>query len=328
MSELRSSSSGAGRPGNLSKPLAASIIAGLAVFAGLAVYADVTEVGQSFAGFKWPYVPLILGLTLLNYFLRFCKWHYYLDVLGIELRRADSLRVFLAGLTMSVTPAKLGEVFKSYLLKRLNGTEVSRSAPIVLVERMTDVLGLVTLAAMSFSAFRYGLHVMVVTLALLLLLVAVVRVRSLAHRLLEVTARAPLLGRLSTSLSIAYESAHTLFGLKTLMVGVVLGVISWGFECVALYFVLQGLGVDASLLLATFVFSFSSLAGAVSMIPGGLAVAEGSLAGLLITAGVGKGIAATATIMIRFCTLWFGMALGAASLLASRRLYMGSRKVA
>jgi len=37
---------------------------------------------------------------------------------------------------------------------------------------------------------------------------------------------------------------------------------------------------------------------------------EGSFAGLLILSGIPKGIAAGATIIIRFCTLWFGVVVG------------------
>jgi uncharacterized protein (TIRG00374 family) len=102
------------------------------------------------------------------------------------------------------------------------------------------------------------------------------------------------------------------------VVAIAISVISWEFECLAMYFVLDGFGVDSSVLLSTFVFSFSSLVGAVSMIPGGLLVAEGSFAGLLILSGIPKGIAATATMVIRFCTLWFGVIVGLVTLFLIR----------
>lgn len=297
-------------PGRSRKRLLLSIVVGLAIFAGLSIYADIGEVIQAFAEFKWSYIPLILLLTLLNYILRFYKWHYYLRCIGIRIKSTDSLRIFLSGLAMSVTPAKLGEVFKSYLLKRLNGTEVSRSIPVVFAERITDVLGLLILAAVSFSVFQYGKEVLIIVLAVLFMLIVILQSRRICIKLLDALKSIPLVNRLSDSLISAYESAYTLFRLKILLVAVAISVISWGFECMAMYFVLKGFGVSASLLLSTFVFSFSSLVGAVSMIPGGLAVAEGSIAGLLIFAGFTKGIAAGATVIIRFCTLWFGVIVG------------------
>lgn len=300
-----------GKPLNrFRKRLVASIIVGLGIFVALSIYADVGEVTQAFAKFRWGYIPLILTLTLLNYLLRFYKWHYYLRCIGIEIKGRDSLGIFLSGLAMSVTPAKLGEIFKSYLLKRLNGTEVSKSVPVVFAERIADVLGLLILAAISFSALKYGLDVLIIVLAILLTLIAILQSRQICVKLLEVFRSVPLVNKLSGNLIIAYESAYMLFRLKNLAVAVSISVLSWGFECLAMYFVLAGFGTDASVLLSTFVFSFSSLAGAVSMIPGGLGVAEGSFAGLLILSGFPKSIAATATVIIRFCTLWLGVIVG------------------
>lgn len=286
------------------------IIVGLGVFVALSIYADIGQVIQSFAKFRWGYIPLILALTLLNYLLRFYKWDYYLRNIGIRLKVKDSLAIFLSGLVMSVTPAKLGEVFKSYLLKRLNGTEISRSIPVVFAERITDVLGLLILAAASFSVFQYGKEVLIVVLIFLLVLIVVIQSKRICNKLLEISKSIPLINKLSDSLRMSYESAYTLFRFRTLIVAMLISVISWGFECLAMYFVLQGFGVNVSVLLSTFVFSFSSLAGAVSMIPGGLIVAEGSSASLLMLWGVSKEIAASATLIIRFCTLWFGVIVG------------------
>jgi uncharacterized protein (TIRG00374 family) len=323
MLEQKSENYGATLPTRFRKRLFFSLILGLLVFIAISVYADIREVTQAFAEFRWEYIPLIVALTILNYLLRFCKWDYYLRNISIKLRVRDSLAIFLSGLAMSVTPAKAGEVFKSYLLKKTRGTEVSRSIPVVFAERITDVLGLLILAVISFSAFQYGKEILGLVLAFLLALVIVIKSRRICTKLIEITEAVPLLNKLSDSLRIAYESAHTLFGFKNLIVAVVISVISWGFECVAMYFVLQGFGVDVSVLLSTFVFSFSSLAGAVSMIPGGLGVAEGSFAGLLILAGVSKGVAASATITIRFCTLWFGVIVGVITLFLIRGKLIG-----
>lgn len=319
MSEQKSENYGQKPLGSFRNRLLASIAAGLGIFIGLSLYSDIRAVTQAFVEFRWGYIPLILALTLLNYFLRFYKWDYYLRNISVRLKVKDSLAIFLSGLTMSVTPAKLGEVFKSFLLKRTTGTEVSRSVPVVFAERITDVLGLLILAAISFSAFQYGKEILIVVLVILLALIVIIKSRRICGRLIGLTESVPLINKLSDSLRMAYESTHTLFGFKNLIVATAISVISWGFECLAMYFVLEGFGISASVLLSTFVFSFSSLVGAVSMIPGGLLVAEGSFAGLLVLSGIPKGIAAGATITIRFCTLWFGVMVGLITLFLIRK---------
>jgi len=326
MSEQSSENGGEKSLSRFRKRLVISIVVGLGIFVALSIYADVGEVTQAFAKFRWGYLPLILALTFLNYLLRFYKWHYYLGCIGVKIKGIDSLTIFLSGLTMSVTPAKLGEIFKSYLLKRLKGTEISRSIPVVFAERATDMLGLLILAAISFSTFQYGLWVLIIVLAVLLTLIAILQSRRICVRLLKTFKSVPLINKLSDSLIIAYESAYTLFRLKTLLVAVSISVLCWGFECVAMYFVLVGFDTGASVLLSTFVFSFSSLAGAVSMIPGGLGIAEGSFAGLLILSGTSKGIAASATVIIRFCTLWFGVIVGLIAMLVIKDKITGDSR--
>ena len=319
MPEQKSKNQKEKSPTKLRNSILLSVIAGLAVFAALSIYADIDEVIQAFVEFQWLYIPLILALTFLNYLLRFYKWDIYLKNLGIRLKFKDSLIVFLSGLSMSITPAKVGEVFKSYLLKRLNNTEVSRSVPVVFAERVTDVFGLLILAAISFSVFEYGGEVLIIILALLLALIISIQSKRIRNRLLAVCRHIPLINKLSDSLRTGFETAYVLFKPRNLAVATVISVISWGFECLATYFTLQAFGVNASVLLSTFVFSFSSLVGAVSMIPGGLVVAEGSFAGLLILDGIAKGTAASATMIIRFCTLWFGVIVGLISTFMLRK---------
>ena len=68
-----------------------------------------------------------------------------------------------------------------------------------------------------------------------------------------------------------------------------------------------------------FIMGISSLIGSASGLPGGLGTADGSMIGLtrlLLTPSATIGGAAT--LLIRLCTLWFGLALGVVALLVYR----------
>jgi len=89
--------------------------------------------------------------------------------------------------------------------------------------------------------------------------------------------------------------------------------------------VLLGMGLAAHPLVLTqaaFILNTSILAGSLTMIPGGLGVAEGGIAGLTqLFLGMTPERAVVATLLIRFCTLWFGVSLGLAALITfSRRM--------
>ena len=77
--------------------------------------------------------------------------------------------------------------------------------------------------------------------------------------------------------------------------------------------------------MTTFVYAFASLAGAVSMLPGGLGVAEGSLTGLLAGLGTPLPEAAAATLLVRAATLWLAVAIGVVTLLVGFPEHADSR---
>jgi len=263
--------------------------------------------------FDWMiYLPLILGLSFLNYTLRFLKWDYYLQLLGIKIGKKTSVGIFLSGFSMSVTPAKLGETFKSYLLKELNRVEISKTIPIVFAERSTDLIGLLFLASISYSVFKYGKYVLLVTTFVILVGILIIQSERLCLKLINLNI--PLISKFAEHLRNLYESASVLFSIKPLVVAIVLSISSWFFECLALFYVLKGFGLNTPLILPVFAFSFSTVVGAVSMIPGSLGVAEGSLVGILLLSEITKTIAVASTLIIRFCTLWFGVLIGIVTL--------------
>jgi uncharacterized protein (TIRG00374 family) len=77
------------------------------------------------------------------------------------------------------------------------------------------------------------------------------------------------------------------------------------------------------LMVAIFVLAVSSLAGGISMLPGGLGVADASVAGMLLVLidepEMTDSLAVAATLIIRFATLWFAVLIGALMLLVLRR---------
>jgi glycosyltransferase 2 family protein len=272
---------------------------------GLAFYADFGLFDQ-LGRFRWELFPLALALTAINYLIRFGRWHVYLARLGIEVPVGRSFAVFVAGLAMTLTPAKTGEVLKCGLLRRSFDVPVRRSAPVVLAERVTDATGVVVLAVLAgASTDRWPL--LVAALAGVVAIVLVVR--------------SPLLGRFAV-LGEAPVAARLLLGPGLLAGMTALSAVSWFFECLAAYVCVRGLSLDLSLVDTVVVFSVGSLAGALSFLPGGLGVAEASMTGLIRALGdVTKASAAAATVLIRLATLWFAVALGLVGLAVDERLY-------
>lgn len=311
---------------HLRRSILVSLALGLFVAIALGLISDIREVVASFSGFDWSVLPAVLGLTLFNYALRWLKWDYYLRRMGMGggVGYYDSVLLFTSGMVMAVTPAKVGEVLKSALLKRINGTPISASAPIVLAERITDGLAMLLLMGAGLTLYPPARPAFAALLALTVVGLLLVQSQSLMHRTLAMLARLPLVGKATPRVATAYESSQRLLSWRLLFVSTIMSVVSWFGECAAMYYVLVGLGVsgEALLLKATFVFAASTLFGLVSFLPGGLGVSEASSTGLLmLLVPMAAGPATTATIIIRFCTLWFGVSLGVVALALFGRRY-------
>jgi uncharacterized protein (TIRG00374 family) len=294
----------------LFRSLLIAIALGAAVALALAATASLSATLDALARFRWRLGPLVVLAVLANWALRFAKWHYYLRRLEIPLPAGPSLRVFLAGFAMAISPGKLGEMLKAVLVRRLVGTPISRTASVVMAERLTDVAGLVLLGGLGATALPYG-PALLGGIALVLVALVVVLQSSAVSR----SVRRLLPTRLVEPVRQFVHGGRELLAPRALVVATVLSVISWFFECVAFGLILEGLGVVLPLRAATFVYAFASLAGAVSMLPGGLGVAEGSLTALQVGLGAGLPEAAAATLLVRVASLWLAIAVGVATLL-------------
>lgn len=311
--------------------LAVSLVLGALVFLGLSAYADFSDVATSLGDFRWQYLPAVLALTSANYALRFLKWEYYLRTIGVrDFPRYPSALTYLSGLGMVVTPGKVGEWLKCFLLRELHGTPFSRSAPILIAERLTDSLGLVVLGAAGLIVFGDAWPAFVVVVAGAAVMMVVARHRPLAYWVLHRLETLPLVARFARQAEEFYDSSYALLAPVPMLAMTALSVVSWGFEVLGFYLVLLGLGVDPSwdvLLKASFIMPAATLASALLLTPGGLGVAEGGITGLSqVLLDLPKGPAAVGTLIIRFGTLWFGVIVGLAALaLVSRRLSAVSR---
>lgn len=317
-----------------------SILFAVLVYAVLLLISDTEKLVAAVREFRWELLPAIVGLTLFNYAVRFLKWHWYLRVVGVKnLHWVDSLLIFIAGFSMTLTPGKAGEFLKAFLVRQRVGAPVATTSPIVLAERLTDGLALLMLAAVGLLLFDSP-QVRIVMLGVVVMaavIVLLVQRQALANRIMNWIQRAPMLATRMHSIHAFYSSAYRLLQLRPLVIAIGLGIISWAGECVALALIVVGLGIPFSwtlVALSAFAMGFATLAGSLLLVPGGLGVAEASIDGLLLAFGrapwlpegtVTQPIAAAATLMIRFATLWFGFFLGLVCLAIVSQRFAGDK---
>jgi uncharacterized protein (TIRG00374 family) len=298
----------------------------VAVYGAYAVYSGIGKLGESLLRFTWASFAAACGLAFGNYVLRFLKWEFYLSRLGIRgVSKVDSFLTFLSGFVLTVTPGKVGEVFKSWVLFETHGIPMARTAPIVVAERVTDLIGVITLIVLGSLGFAGGLVWAAVGAALVLTLLVVIASPSLSLGIIRVIERVPgRIGRVAPKLHVAYDSLRTMLHPKNLAVPAVLSLAAWLLECLALWVILRGFGESTSVPLCVFFYATSTLAGAIVPVPGGLGVTETALQQQMREVGhVAAATSTAAMMLVRFATLWFAVLVGFIALTALKRRHKG-----
>lgn len=297
-----------------------AILAVVAV-AAYVMLGDVRNVADRLGSFAWWTFIAALGLSFANYVIRFVRWQLYLRWQGVSVPRSSSAWVFGAGLSLSITPGKLGELVKSYLLRELHDVPATRTAPVVVAERVSDLVALVVLTVIGVAV--YGVQP---TIALVAGSVIVIGLIFLAwpaptRFLIDFVTRPRVAQRFRKPLHEIYDGLASLCRPARLFITTAIAIPAWGCECVGFALIVNGFpGAHVDLGLAMVIYAGTTIAGALSFLPGGLGVTEGAMILLLVQSaqGVDKATALDATLLTRLATLWFAVAIGVWMLAVAR----------
>jgi uncharacterized protein (TIRG00374 family) len=319
------------------------ILAGL-LFISIALIAVVAVTGAGELADRledfplWLLLPVFL-LKCLNWVLRYNEWRYFLGVIGVRtvhhpvapspenpaIREQDSFLLWIAGLTLVVSPGKLAEVLKALVLKNLSGAEFSRTVPVVFMERVIDGFAVIILATSALLfipqtldsgdiSTTYVRAVLFGTLAALLAGIIIVQYRRLALWLLDLVKNWPGLRRIQGSLRNLYESSYDLLKIRHLAPMILVGMTAYFTDCVGYYLLLRGIGVPGSWTLfgqATFILGFSVIIASLSAMPGGAGGRELTVGAMMTgLVGLSKADAGTSTFLISIFQVWIGVLVG------------------
>lgn len=289
--------------------------------AAIVMIGDVRELGDRLGRFQWWAFFACMGLALVNYAIRFLRWQMYLRHQQVRVPTGSSAIVFGAGLSLSITPAKLGELVKSYLLRELHDIPATHTAPIVVAERVTDLIALLLVAVVGVAL--YGVQTTLVigagsVIALGLVLLAWPRP---TRALIELATRPGVTRRFRAPLHEVYSGLVSLCRPKLLVLATLIAIPAWGAECIGFALVANAFpGTEVALGLAMVIYAATSIAGALSFLPGGLGVTEGAMTVLLVKSAshIDRATALDATLLTRLATLWFAVLLGLMFLAVAR----------
>ena len=267
---------------------------------------------------------IALTLSLVNYGLRFVRWQKYLALLGHRVHTPESLRIYIAGFGLTILPGKAGEAIRSVFLKN-HGISYPESLAAFFSEQFSNLISMLLLVSIGLWVYPKAQPLVLILAALILAGLFVLQQSKWlqALRTIALNKLSPRLAHLvASSIEIVLHSGRC-FSLPMLLYGIAFGLVAWGAEGMAFYYIMHVLGSELSLPTALFIYAFSMLVGALSFLPGGLGGTEATMVALLMLNHVAQPQAVAATVLIRLATLWFAVALGVTALTLSERKQAG-----
>ena len=236
-------------------------------------------------------VLLAFAVFYLGFPLRGYRWALLLRGTGFYCPTKDATEIlFLSWLVNCVVPAKLGDVYRAYLLKINSDASLSRTFGTVFIERVLDLFAIVILGlAAGFWSFRGKLPPEIQVVAGIGVAVMVVLALGLlflrnAGRPLIAALPLPRRARILELYDRFEEGVFGAIGWRALPRLLLLTGLIWGTESLRLWLVVQALAFpDVSLGLsgAVFVALIGSLLTAVPLSPAGLGIVEAGMVGIL-----------------------------------------------
>ncbi len=256
-------------------------------------------------------IGLLLALSLLNYVIRAWRWIVLGNFLGFKVPARNNLLYYLSGYCFTATPGKAGEAVRLWFLKSGHDVPYARSVPLMLADRIIDMWGVMILTLVSFAGFAaYVWQGAVLAAIVVAVSLPILFPRCLDPVLRLLARRMPQRQRLVERGRALLVSMTELSSWRTYGVTLLPTVLGWAAEGGALYVLLHHFGTPVTLSNAVFVFSFSMIVGAISMLPGGLGSTEATLVILLKALGVDLSTALAATAIVRITTFWFAVVIG------------------
>jgi len=276
-----------------------------------------------------------LALAFVAYYLTFpirgFRWRYVLARTGTHVRFRDATEIlFLSWFVNCVVPAKLGDLYRAYLLKGTQGASASRTVGTIFIERIADIIVIFGLAlAAGYWSFRgrsrpeVDLIFLVGFVVALALVVMVVVLRVWGHGIGRF-----LPARLASLWERFHEGSTGALTLSALPVIGIATVSIWLLEGARLYFVIRALNLpDVSLGISAsiFVALAAALLTAMPLTPAGIGFVEAGIAGALLIYGVGQDSAAAVALTDRGISILTVILLGGLLYLVSDKVRRAHR---
>lgn len=297
---------------NIIKNKSIYIIFGIiCLYIGIALYSDISKISEHFMKANILFLLLVLPIEICAFFVRSIRQKVLLDAIDVNISFVSNFKIFIAGLSMTITPGGSGGIIKSHFLKKNFNYSNSKTLPLVFVERFHDFLAVNTIIIFSLFFFYLWQSIVLVLVSSIFLTVIffLMRKKNLLSRFLIKMKNIKFISSLIPSVEFS-NSLVSLNTSKTTVKAWIISVSSWLIEIISAYFVFKSFGIDLHIIEVGQIVYSSILIGALSFLPAGIGFTEGSIITLMVEKGYELSVVSAMVLMLRILTIWFATAVG------------------
>lgn len=266
-------------------------------------------------------LPGLMGIALFSYLIRYMRWRWLLARAGNVTAWLPGFLAYLSGFAFTATPGKVGELIRIRYFQPM-GVPPPKVLGAFIYERAFDLIAVLVLSSLALAhneLFPFALAFVAVLLGAIVVMASRPKWISKVAAYLRLR-RFKWLARLLVTLREGLLACRLWLTPRDMLVSLALSLAAWAATSFSFVWLVDQLGISLNLSIALAIYPLAMLAGAASMVPGGVGSTEAAIVALLALFGVSVGVAAMAAVGIRIATLWFAVlcGVGACGILEAR----------
>lgn len=281
-------------------------------YVGILIYSDINEIATRISEIQTIFLPIVFSLMGVQLAILGVKYHRMLTKLGISISLKEGIKIFIAGISLIATPGGAGTAIKSHILKEKFNIPISKTLPIIFMERLTELIGILVILSLFFYWTNLFESIFAISFGFLFAFVMYLLISNnkIFNSVKKFLNKINKIKKFTTSLDNSKESLTKLTEKNTFFEMVGWSIIAKFAQFSAVYFIFLSFNLDLGFFLSGQIYYTSLVLGSLTFMPSGIIITESTMIAILLNHGVDLSLATLLVIFTRLITTWLGTILG------------------